>query len=116
MGTPYILVWAVRDPASQNRVACESYLSVYLSIYLSIYLPIYLLWQVCVRPDTKLLATGGWDRRVRVWQWGKWKPLAVLRYHTGTVNAVCFSPCSRWLASASNDRTVAIWSIYPPLS
>ena len=41
------------------------------------------LWQVCVRPDTKLLATGGWDRRVRVWQWGKWKPLAVLRYHAG---------------------------------
>jgi WD40 repeat protein len=27
---------------------------------------------------------------------------------------VRFSPCSRWLASASNDRTVAIWSIYPP--
>ena len=69
-----------------------------------------------MRPDSKLLATGGWDRRVRVWQWGKWKPLAVLRYHAGTVNAVCFSPCSRWLASASNDRTVAIWSIYPPLS
>ena len=24
VGTPYILVWAVRDPASRNRVACES--------------------------------------------------------------------------------------------
>eukprot|EP00908_Phaeocystis_cordata_P014678 Transcript_25781.p2 GENE.Transcript_25781~~Transcript_25781.p2 ORF type:complete len:292 (-),score=109.68 Transcript_25781:2767-3642(-) len=69
---------------------------------------------VCVRPDAKLLATGGWDRRVRLWQWGKWKALAVLRHHTGTVNAVHFSHCSRWLASASNDRTVAIWTLFPP--
>ena len=69
---------------------------------------------VCVRPDGKLLATGGWDRRIRLWQWGKWKALAVIRHHTGTVNSVHFSACSRWLASASNDRTLAIWALFPP--
>ena len=42
---------------------------------------------VRVRPDGKIAASGGWDRRVRLWQWGKWKPLAVLQQHTGTVNA-----------------------------
>ena len=69
---------------------------------------------VSVRPDGKLLASGGWDRRVRLWQWGKWKPLAVLQQHTGTVNAVHFSACSRYMASASNDKTIAIWTLYPP--
>mmetsp|Transcript_54986 Transcript_54986/g.97077 ORF Transcript_54986/g.97077 Transcript_54986/m.97077 type:complete len:106 (-) Transcript_54986:184-501(-) len=67
-----------------------------------------------LRPDGKLLAAGGWDKRVRVWQTRKWKPLAVLRQHNGTVNAVDFSSCSRWLASASNDHTIALWSLYPP--
>ena len=71
-----------------------------------------------VRPDGKILASGGWDRRVRLWQWGggkrgaKHKPLAVLREHTGTVHAVDFSACSRWLASASEDKTVALWGLY----
>ena len=72
------------------------------------------LSSVCVRPDGKLLASGGWDRRVRVWQWKRLKPLAVLQLHKATVNAVSFSSCSRWLASASADKTIAIWSIYSP--
>ena len=69
---------------------------------------------MCVRPDGKILAAGGWDRRVRLWQWRKGKPLAVLKHHAGTVNAVHFSACSRWLATASDDRTVALWSLYAP--
>jgi WD40 repeat protein len=64
---------------------------------------------VRVRPDGKVVASGGWDRRVRLWQCGRMKPLAVLRHHTATVNAVDFSPCSTWLASGSADGTVALW-------
>ena len=30
--------WVVRDPASRNRVACESCSAIYLSIYLASYL------------------------------------------------------------------------------
>ena len=66
------------------------------------------------RPDGRILAAGGWDGRVRIWQWRDFKPLAVLRHHTGTVNAVDFSACSRWMATASNDRTIALWSLFPP--
>ena len=69
---------------------------------------------VAMRPDGRIFAAGGWDRRVRLWQYRKLKPLAVLRTHGGTVNAVCFSRCSRWLASASSDKTVALWTIFPP--
>jgi len=63
-----------------------------------------------VRPDGKIAASGGWDKRVRLWQWRKMKPLAVLRHHTATVNSVDFSPCCQWLASGSSDGTVALWS------
>ena len=63
----------------------------------------------------KVFAAGGWDRRVRLWQWRKWKPLAVLAQHGGTVNAVTFSEDSQWLASASSDTTVALWKgLFPP--
>ena len=62
-----------------------------------------------VRPDGKIAASGGWDRRVRLWQWWRMKPLAILRHHTATVNAVDFSACSSWLASGSADQTVALW-------
>ena len=72
------------------------------------------LQTVCMRPDGRVFAAGGWDHRVRVWQWRKLKPLAVLKQHTGTVNAVTYSPCSRWLASASADGTIALWNLFPP--
>lgn len=67
-----------------------------------------------MRPDGKVFAAGGWDRRVRLWQWRKFKPLAVLQQHTGTVNAVSFSDDSKWLASGSSDCTVALWQLFPP--
>ena len=65
---------------------------------------------VCIRPDCRIVASGGWDRRVRLWQWRKWKPLAILKQHTAGVNAVHFSRDSRWLASASSDRSIAVWA------
>ncbi|KAG8460984.1 hypothetical protein KFE25_010735 [Diacronema lutheri] len=70
---------------------------------------------LAVRRDGRLFASGGWDRRVRVFEFGKrWRPLAVLRHHSGAVNAVDFSPCGTWLASASADKTVALWSVFAP--
>lgn len=72
------------------------------------------LASLCSRADGRVFAAGGWDRRVRIWQWKRLKPLAVLQQHTGTVNVVCFSSCSRWLASASSDATIALWTLFPP--
>lgn len=70
---------------------------------------------IAVRADSRVFASAGWDRRVRLFEFGKrWRPLAVLRYHAGAVNAVDFSPCGTWLASASADKTVALWSVFPP--
>ncbi|XP_072000590.1 guanine nucleotide-binding protein subunit beta-like protein 1 isoform X2 [Engystomops pustulosus] len=71
---------------------------------------------VRIRQDKKILATAGWDYRVRIFGWKKVKPLAVLQYHTSTVHCVSFSdhiiPEERLLAAGSKDQRISLWSIY----
>lgn len=72
--------------------------------------------QLCIRGDGKLLASAGWDHRVRVFGWRKLRPLAVLHYHSDTVQSVAFSdhqdPRHRLLAAGSKDQRISLWSIY----
>nr|XP_042697480.1 guanine nucleotide-binding protein subunit beta-like protein 1 isoform X3 [Chrysemys picta bellii] len=71
---------------------------------------------VAIRQDKKILATAGWDHRIRIFGWKKLKPLAILDYHTATVHCVSFSdhsrPSERLLAAGSKDHRISIWSIY----
>lgn len=72
---------------------------------------------VGVRPDGKIVASGGWDGRVRVFGWKSLKPLAVLDFHKESVQFVRFSGanlCGKGmlLASCSKDKTVSLWSLY----
>nr|XP_019949522.1 PREDICTED: guanine nucleotide-binding protein subunit beta-like protein 1 [Paralichthys olivaceus]XP_019949523.1 PREDICTED: guanine nucleotide-binding protein subunit beta-like protein 1 [Paralichthys olivaceus]XP_019949524.1 PREDICTED: guanine nucleotide-binding protein subunit beta-like protein 1 [Paralichthys olivaceus]XP_019949525.1 PREDICTED: guanine nucleotide-binding protein subunit beta-like protein 1 [Paralichthys olivaceus]XP_019949526.1 PREDICTED: guanine nucleotide-binding protei len=71
---------------------------------------------LCIRDDGKLLASAGWDHRVRVFGWKKLRPLAVLQYHTDMVLSVAFSnhqdPRQRLLAAGSKDQRISLWSIY----
>ncbi|XP_068594826.1 guanine nucleotide-binding protein subunit beta-like protein 1 [Brachionichthys hirsutus] len=72
--------------------------------------------QLCIRGDSKILASAGWDHRVRVFGWKKLRPLAVLQYHTDMVQTVAFSdhqdPRQRLLAAGSKDQRISLWSIY----
>lgn len=65
-----------------------------------------------IRSDSRIVATAGWDKQVRVFHYSKEKPLAVLQYHKAGVNDVVFDARTRVLASASKDGTIALWSIY----
>ncbi|XP_060105889.1 guanine nucleotide-binding protein subunit beta-like protein 1 isoform X3 [Heteronotia binoei] len=71
---------------------------------------------VTLRPDKKILATAGWDHRIRIFGWKKLKPLAVLDYHTAAVHCVAFSdhsqPSQRLMAAASKDHRISVWAIY----
>ncbi|KAG7390333.1 Guanine nucleotide binding protein (G protein), beta polypeptide 1-like [Phytophthora pseudosyringae] len=69
---------------------------------------------VCIRGDQRIVATAGWDHRVRIFHLRKLKPLAVLKYHSESVFALDFSADSALLTSCSKDQKIALWSIYPP--
>lgn len=71
--------------------------------------------RVLLRPcDQRVVATAGWDGRVRVYQWKRPKALAVLRAHEGAVHDVSFSPNGTLLASAGKDGHAMLWSVFPP--
>ena len=65
-----------------------------------------------IRSDSRILATAGWDKQVRVFHYSKGRPLAVLQYHKAGVNDVVFDARTRVLASASKDGGIALWSVY----
>ncbi|XP_069071400.1 guanine nucleotide-binding protein subunit beta-like protein 1 isoform X2 [Pleurodeles waltl] len=71
---------------------------------------------VAIRQDGRILATGGWDHRLRIFGWKSLKPLAVLDYHTATVHCVTFSdhdtPSDRLMAAGSKDQRISLWSLY----
>lgn len=69
---------------------------------------------VAIRRDRRLLAVAGWDQRVHVYDYKKRRPLARLKYHTGSVGCVAFSSDGALLASGAKDANIALWSLYPP--
>ena len=69
---------------------------------------------VAVSPDDAVIASGGEDRTVRLWDANTGAHLATLTGHKGRVTRVVFSADGKWLASASEHRldgTVRLWNL-----
>src|SRR5262249_54548107 len=68
---------------------------------------------VAFAPNSRVLASGGGDRTIRLWDLTAAEPRdrTVLREHTGPVNAVAYAPNGKLLASASADGTVKLWDL-----
>ena len=63
---------------------------------------------VAVSPSDDHIATGGWDKTVRLWD--TVSGLEVLVIETDTpVNAVSFSKDGRWLAIGGHDGRIRLW-------
>ncbi|WP_426750384.1 WD40 repeat domain-containing protein [Myxococcus sp. Y35] len=60
-------------------------------------------------PDGKLLASGGYDAVVRVWDVKSGARVAELKGHEAEVHAVAFSPDGRWLAAAGRPGALWLW-------
>ena len=63
---------------------------------------------VAFSPDGRLLASGGDDETVRLWDPATGAQQRILTGHTGAVRGVAFSPDGRLLASGG-DKTVRLW-------
>jgi WD40 repeat protein len=62
-------------------------------------------------PDGKLVAAGGMDDLVRVWDAATGQIKHQLRRHKEQVTSVAFSPDSSRLASSAMDGTAAVWDM-----
>lgn len=60
-------------------------------------------------PDGSVLASGGSDRDVKVWEVATGKLLRELKGHRDAVTALAFSPDGKTLASGSNDYSLRYW-------
>ena len=60
-------------------------------------------------PTENLLATGGTDYTIKLWEVETGEQRGTLSGHTDDVNALVFSADGNVLLSASDDGTIRIW-------
>ena len=69
------------------------------------------LYSARLSPDGKILATAGYDQKIKLWETDSGKELRTLDGHNGPVFDLAFHPSGRIMATASGDRTVKLWSV-----
>jgi WD40 repeat protein len=69
------------------------------------------LYGIAFSPDSKVLATGGYDRLVRFWDVATGKELRTLKDHSDTVYSLAFSPDGKLFASGAADRAVKVYDV-----
>jgi WD40 repeat protein len=66
---------------------------------------------LALSPDGKLLATGGWNRDIHLWQADTGRLVRTLSGHRHAVTCLNFRADGRWLVSGGLDRTVRLWDV-----
>jgi WD40 repeat protein/transcriptional regulator with XRE-family HTH domain len=66
---------------------------------------------VVFSPNGKIIASGGNDQTVRLWNAETGQEIDILNGHMDRVRFVVFSPNGQLIASGSDDRTIRVWDI-----
>jgi hypothetical protein len=69
------------------------------------------IYSMAISPDDKLLATGSYDQKIKLWDVETGKEIRTLSGHNGCIFGLAFRPDGKILASASADRTVKLWDV-----
>jgi WD40 repeat protein len=69
------------------------------------------VYALAVSPDGKILASGGYDQKIKLWNIDTAEELNTLSGHNGAIFGLAFRPDGKILASASADHTVKLWDV-----
>ena len=69
------------------------------------------VYSVAFAPDGKTLASGSYDKTIKLWDARSGEILRTLEGHTSGVRSVAFSPDGITLASGSRDSTIELWDV-----
>ena len=69
------------------------------------------VWSIALSPNGKTIASGGYDRKVRLWDVETEKVVARWTGHTGAVASLCWSVDGERVVSGSDDETIRVWDV-----
>ncbi len=66
---------------------------------------------IAISPDGQILASGSYDKTIKLWSLRTGELLNTLSGHTNRITCIAISPDGTTLASSSFDHTIKLWSL-----
>ena len=92
-----VRIWDVQQTPAKTIATIQGHKDAILSVAFS--------------PDSSIIATGSYDKLVKLWDAATGKELRTLKEHSDAVYSVAFLPGGTQLVSGAGDRTLKIWDV-----